>query len=171
MGPGIYGGNVQRHSGTGEVVIGQQYQNHNPVPGPVYAGTGYSLMSRAVHAGPEAVARVLADHPALATETTTGGATPLHVCGMSRTGQRSVGPLVAAGADVEARDTYGFTPLHRMASNNLADGARALLEAGADPMPAAAGRGGGGGATPLAIAAESRARETMEVLKKHGAVR
>lgn len=30
-------------------------------------------------------------------------------------------------------DTYGYRPLHRMASNNLAVGAKALLDAGADP--------------------------------------
>lgn len=33
----------------------------------------------------------------------------------------------------EAVDTYGYRPLHRMASNNLAVGAAALLDAGADP--------------------------------------
>ena len=37
------------------------------------------------------------------------------------------------GADIEALDTYGMTPLHRCASNNLAAGAEALLAAGADP--------------------------------------
>lgn len=34
VGPGIYGGNVVRDS-KGEVVIGEQYQNHNPRPGKV----------------------------------------------------------------------------------------------------------------------------------------
>ena len=32
MGPGIYGGNVVRDD-KGEVVIGEQYQNHNDEPG------------------------------------------------------------------------------------------------------------------------------------------
>ena len=27
---------------NGEIVIGEQYQNHNPKPGPVYAGGGYT---------------------------------------------------------------------------------------------------------------------------------
>ena len=65
-------------------------------------------------------------------EEATGGARPLHTCGMSRRGQASVKVLLAAGAQVDALDTYGYTPLHRMASNDLVDGARALLEAGAD---------------------------------------
>jgi hypothetical protein len=30
---------------AGSIVIGQQYQNHNERPGPVYDRTGYSLMS------------------------------------------------------------------------------------------------------------------------------
>jgi hypothetical protein len=44
---------------NGEIVIGQQYQNHNSRPGPVYDGTGYSLMSKAIQAGPEKVKEVL----------------------------------------------------------------------------------------------------------------
>jgi hypothetical protein len=32
VGPGIYGGRVKRDA-NGEVVIGAQYQNHNPRPG------------------------------------------------------------------------------------------------------------------------------------------
>lgn len=38
-----------------------------------------------------------------------------------------------------AVDTYGYRPLHRMASNNLAVGAEALLAAGANPNPKAIG--------------------------------
>lgn len=45
---------------------------------------------------------------------------PLHT-------QHAVRALFERGADVEALDTYGMTPLHRMASNNLAAGAKALL--------------------------------------------
>lgn len=30
---GIYGGNVLRDGKTGDIIIGQQYQNHNPKPG------------------------------------------------------------------------------------------------------------------------------------------
>jgi hypothetical protein len=35
-------GRVVRDAETGEVVIGRQYQDHNPRPGPVYAGGGYT---------------------------------------------------------------------------------------------------------------------------------
>lgn len=50
VGAGIYGGNVLRDA-NGEVAIGKQYQSHNPRPGPMYDGTGYSAMSKAVRCG------------------------------------------------------------------------------------------------------------------------
>ena len=90
----------------------------------------------------------------------TGGATPLHVCGMSR-GAAALTALVAArGGAVEALDTYGFRPLHRMASNNLAVGARALLAAGADARSKTAG-----GETALQIARASHAADVIAVLE------
>eukprot|EP00977_Amphora_coffeiformis_P019197 scaffold7012_cov157-Amphora_coffeaeformis.AAC.5 len=52
VGPGIYGGAVERDE-AGNVRIGQQYQLHNHRPGPIYSGQGYSLMSRALQMGPE----------------------------------------------------------------------------------------------------------------------
>merc|ERR1711904_99124 len=66
------------------------------------------------------------------------------------------------GGDVEALDTYGMTPMHRMASNNLPIGAAALLDAGADPE-----NPGKCGATPMQIAKESEAHDVMRVLKEH----
>ena len=47
VGPGIYGGKVKRDD-KGNVIIGKQFQNHNPMPGPVYAGGGYTAMSKAL---------------------------------------------------------------------------------------------------------------------------
>merc|ERR1711972_177295 len=70
------------------------------------------------------------------------------------------------GADVEALDTYGMTPLHRMASNNLPIGAEQLLSAGADPSFQ-----GKVGATPAEIANDSRASAVLAVLKKYQSIR
>lgn len=161
VGPGIYGGEVERDPNSGEVVVGAQYQNHNPRPGPVYKGTGYSLISKAIQAGPETVAAVLRDFPNLANDISTGGATPLHTCGMSRQGQLSTQVLIDAGASVDALDTYGMTPLQRMASNNLAVGARALLAAGA------AGPKEGGRRSAWQVAMESGAGDVLEVFRAH----
>merc|ERR1711871_1504073 len=161
VGPGIYGGRVQRDA-SGSVVIGRQYQNHNPRPGPVYAGGGYTPVNQALGDN-ERLAQLLDKFPDLVNDISTGGAQPLHNCGMSRQNQLSVPFLISRGADIEAVDTYGFTPLLRMASNNLAMGARALLEAGADPM-----NKGGSGRTPLEVAQESSARDVIMALQEFG---
>jgi|EP01082_Thalassiosira_pseudonana_P004370 hypothetical protein len=159
VGAGIYGGIVQRHSETGEIVIGQQYQNHNPRPGPVYAGGGYTPCTLALGDVQRKLIPLLDKYPDLVNDITTGGAQPLHMCGMSQGKQHSVQALVERGADIEALDTYGMTPLHRMASNNLADGARMLLEAGADVF-----NEGKIGISPMSIAKGSAARAVTNVL-------
>uniref|UniRef100_A0A7S4EXR6 Ankyrin repeat domain-containing protein n=1 Tax=Chrysotila carterae TaxID=13221 RepID=A0A7S4EXR6_CHRCT len=111
----------------------------------------------------QAVDALLEQDSSLVNEITTGGATPLHMCGMSRSGQLMTAHLIAKGADIEAVDTYGFRPLHRIASNNLAIGAKALIAAGADVNARASG------ATPLRVAMESRATDVIKVLQQHGA--
>merc|ERR1719331_488222 len=162
VGPGIYGGIVKRDVHTGEVVIGRQYQDHNPRPGPVYAGGGYTPTTVALHKGSEALEGLLDKYPHLKDDVSTGGARPLHMCGMSQISQHVTSVLCDRGADVEAMDTYGYRPLHRMASNNLAVGAAALLEAGANPHAMT-----WGGETALEIAINSDARDVVEVLEKY----
>mmetsp|Transcript_139150 Transcript_139150/g.242146 ORF Transcript_139150/g.242146 Transcript_139150/m.242146 type:complete len:349 (-) Transcript_139150:176-1222(-) len=159
VGAGIYGGRVKRDE-KGNVVIGKQYQNHNPRPGPVYAGGGYTPVNTALKDLRQLKA-LLEKYPDLANDVSTGGATPLHMCGMSGSNQLATRTLIQHGADIEALDTYGFTPLHRMASNNLAEGARALLSAGADPNSK-----GACGSTPKAVAQSSEARAFLQVLKE-----
>lgn len=161
VGPGIYGGVVKRDD-AGKIVIGDQYQNHNPYPGPVYAGGGYAPSSLALQKGPAYIAELLDTYPDLVNDVTTGGATPLHMCGMSRRGQLSTQVIIERGGNIEALDTYGYSPLHRMASNNLAVGAEALLAAGANPSLSTRS-----GETALSIATQSNARDVLAVLSKH----
>jgi len=163
VGAGIYGGSVQRDE-QGEIVYGAQYQNHNSRPGPVYDGKGYSLMSRAIHFGPEKVKEILVDFPELKEDISTGGARPLHMCGMSKKGELSTQALVDAGADIYAVDTYGYTALHRMASNNLAIGGGALVKAGQDPNA----KTPGADSTPMAIAQRSRATQFLMKMQELG---
>jgi len=160
VGAGIYGGIVKRDA-DGEIVIGRQYQGHNPRPGPVYSGGGYTPSTKMLTDIEGQLKPLLGRFPDLVNDVTTGGAQPLHMCGMSKSKQHAVSELVVRGADIEALDTYGFTPLHRMASNNLAEGARMLLEAGADVSST-----GKAGATPMSIARESRATAVMKVLNE-----
>lgn len=163
VGPGIYGGSVQR-DGEGNIIIGEQYQNHNNRPGPVYDGKGYSFMGRAIHAGPEKVAEILAHHPELKEEISTGGARPLHMCGMSKKGQLSTQALVDAKADIYSQDTYGYTALHRMASNNLEIGGEVLVRAGHDPNL----KMEGADSTPIEIARRSRAIQFLMKMQELG---
>merc|ERR1711998_247078 len=153
VGPGIYGGIVKRDA-HGTVVIGRQYQNHNPRPGPVYAGGGNTPTCRALGDN-ERLAALLDKFPDLVNDISTGGAQPLHNCGMSQANQHSTSLLISRGADIEAIDSYGYTPLHRMASNNLPIGAQALLDAGADPQFR-----GGSGQTPMQVAQSSHAERS-----------
>ena len=160
VGAGIYGGIVARDA-DGEIMIGRQYQGHNPRPGPIYAGGGYTPTSRLLSAGDAAALTAWLDRfPDLANEVSTGGATPLHVCGMSRAASQLTALVAARGGVLEAVDTYGFRPLHRMASNNLAVGARALIAAGADITARTTT-----GETALDIARASGAADVVAVLE------
>lgn len=45
--------------------------------------------------------------PHLVNEQMTGGATPLHVCGMSKRGQLAAEVFIRLGADLNGHDTCG----------------------------------------------------------------
>ena len=72
--------------------------------------------------------------------------------------------LLNQGADVNAKDKYGYTPLFYAASNNAREVAEVLLKHRADVNARDKN-----GATPLYTAASNNAREVAEVLLKHGA--
>ena len=177
VGAGIYSGICKRDPATQNVYIGRQYQNHNPRPGPVYAGGGYTRISTAIsvfrsqlskRGGPELtdLGIILDEYPHLVNDVATGGATPLHTCGMSRHNQYAVEFLISRGANVDELDTYGYTPLHRMASNNLGHGARALLQAGADYNGLTSFKiRGVASETPVQIAMASHAWEAVDVFR------
>ena len=152
VGPGIYGGHVQRDA-RGSIIIGKQFQEHNSLPGPVYAGGGYTELSQAIRKGPLEVLHVLEAAPEMAFEISTGGATPLHVCAMSRVGQQSMQRLIDArhGADLDALDTWGYTALQRCATNGLAAGAMALVAGGASHTRPSGLDGRGESARQLAL--------------------
>ena len=71
---------------------------------------------------------------------------------------------IAKGADIDARDKYGLTPLHGAARYGNAETVTALLKAGAN-IEARAERG----ATPLHAAAVRGNAETVTTLLKAGA--
>lgn len=78
------------------------------------------------------VENLLRGNPALRDTATEHGSTPLHLAAMNA----DPGPLqalLAAGANVHARDHDGSTPMHMAAYASRTRNAQLLLEAGADP--------------------------------------
>jgi len=169
VGAGVYGGKVKKDA-NGEVIWGEQYACHCKGPGPVYLGKGAGLtdVNQAVSDNDvHRLEQLLSEAPERASEISTGGATPLHFCGMSRRGQLSTETILkfTKKADLEAIDTCGgLRPLHRMASNDLAIGAEALLKAGADPN----GRAASSRETPLSTALRSGAMAAASVIQRYG---
>ncbi len=109
--------------------------------------------------------------------------TPLHVAARSKNIAGSE-LLVAAGADVNAKDTYDATPLHWAVINNSPEIVKLLLEKGADPNAPLSARAAvvtsragevanpfsgtdAGGKVPLALASTD---EIKNLLKAHGAI-
>ena len=88
------------------------------------------------------------------------GWTPLHGACISDKAEMA-GYLVSNGADANAKDTRGCTPLHY--ARNAAVAAT-LVKAGADVNAKA-----NDGSTPLAAARRGSMREVAELLEKHGA--
>ena len=91
------------------------------------------------------------------------GRTPLHIAALANA-PRLITALVAAGADVEARDKEGLAPLHAAAAGNGPAAIAALVEAGAklDALD-------NGGKTPLHAAVGAGNQVTMGMLLALGA--
>jgi len=121
-------------------------------------------MSNALRVGELALKPLLDKYPELVNDISTGGATPLHMCGMGRDNEQSTAFLITRGAGIELVDTYGYRPLHRMASNNLACGAEALLSVGADPRAPTRSHSG---ETPMSIAQAAGAGNVIKVLQRY----
>jgi ankyrin repeat protein len=70
--------------------------------------------------------------------------------------------LLACGADVSARQTDNFSPLHGAAQNGQLEMVKLLLAHGAELNAK------GGGRTPLVIALEQGHQDVAGLLRQHG---
>jgi hypothetical protein len=155
VGAGVYGGIVKRDA-NGRVIVGDEWPENNlapPAHNPVHStgpyldytkltssNRGYSAIARMIqmsrgHASEQLEAMFQrtpeAERKTLANLVMAGGARPLHMCGMGRGGDTSelISVLLKYGADVNAKDNYEYTPMDRLASNNVA-GNKVLKSAG-----------------------------------------
>lgn len=101
--------------------------------------------------------------PAVVNQTGPDGTTALHHA-VNRDDLPMVEALIEAGADVAARNRYGFPPATLAAVNGNATIMRRLLAAGADPNASVPG-----GETVLLTAARTGSRDTLEALLAAGA--
>ena len=145
----VYGGCVKRDE-NGMIVIGDEWPEDNRAPpahNPVHTtgpyldfarftekNRGYTHIAHLIMDGSASGLEALLEsvdakeRPKLANLVMTGGARPLHMCGMSRGGDASamLETLIKYGADVNAKDNYELTPMDRLASNHV--GGRQVLK-------------------------------------------
>ena len=143
VGAGVYGGVVARDA-DGVVRIGDEWPENNRAPpahNPVHStgpyldfskltpkNRGYTHIAHLIMDGrPGKLAALFeglsseAERSRLSNLVMTGGARPLHMCGMGRGGDTTelIDILIANGADVNAKDNYELTPVDRLASNRV----------------------------------------------------
>jgi len=149
VGAGVYGGVIKRDA-KGKIVVGDEWPENNVAPpahNPVHSrgpyldfskftpeSRGYARICTLVMDGRADEMDALlsgldeTDRRKLANLVMTGGARPLHMCGMGRAEDRtkSIQVLLNHGADVNAKDNYEYTPIDRLASNSCPG--KALLQ-------------------------------------------
>lgn len=156
VGAGVYGGIVKRDA-HGQITPGDEWPEDNrspPAHNPVHStgpyldfskltadNRGYTHIAHVIISGRASKLEALLesaksddDRRKLANLVMTGGARPLHMCGMSRGGDASelIKTLIKYGADVNAKDNYELTPMDRLSSNAVA-GNEVLRKHGARP--------------------------------------
>jgi ankyrin repeat protein len=89
---------------------------------------------------------------------------PKDICETAKQGDiRAVRLFIADGADVNARDANGLTPLHGAAFLGEKEIVELLIAKGPDVNAKT-----NGGLTPLVLAEEEKQTETADLLRKHG---
>ena len=104
------------------------------------------------------IRRILKADPKQREARTAMGSTPLHLAA-GNPDTSAMKALIAAGADVNARDNDGATPLHMAAYASRPKNTQLMLEAGADPLAKT-----DNGRDPGSMARKVKADETAGVI-------
>ena len=130
-----------------------------------FATADADAVARCLEAGADPISPVRADAQRRASL--------LHFASAHARDPEVITALVEAGANVNARDVWGFTPLHSAAENAMPSAVQALVQAGAAvnaPLRAFGRRlDSRGGRTPLHIAASNPNPEVAAALIEAGA--
>lgn len=104
------------------------------------------------------VEKILKANPAMRDVRTQHGSTPLHLAA-TNPDLSALKALLAAGADINAKDSEGLTPLHMTAYTQGTKQAELLLQAGADPYAKT-----NSGRDPTSLARKTRSDEVAGVI-------
>ncbi|MBN2498642.1 MAG: ankyrin repeat domain-containing protein [Deltaproteobacteria bacterium] len=132
----------------------------NPQERPVYES--WSALHLAVEGGHRELVELLVRKGADLRQRTRRGMTAMHIA--SRTSTAMTGMLLELGAELNARDAGGWTPLHHAVLGHSVENARYLIGQGADLNAA-----GALGQTPVYLAALSGHLDMLEALSESGA--
>jgi uncharacterized protein len=122
-------------SAVGDALTLRQILNETPQAAHDFSGDGWAALHLAAAFGtPEAV-RLLLENGAQVDVVSKNPQTnqPLHAALALGRNQETMELLLAAGADPNARQTGGFTPIFSAAAANRRDLAKILIAHGADP--------------------------------------
>ena len=132
----------------------------------LYSPDGWTALHLAAHFGQTEAARVLIAHGASVTLRSRNGMDnhPLHAACAGHPAHELVTLLLDSGAEVNARQHGGFTPLHETAQNGDMALTELLLSRGADVSATT-----DEGKTALQLAEEAGHDDMAALLRQHGA--
>ena len=138
----------------------------DPTLANVYSPDGWMPLHLAAHFDHVNAARWLLDAGADAHARSRNDLAnqPLHAAAAGQASVEMLTLLLDAGAEVNAREHGGFTPLHQCAENGHLAAIKLLLARGADPQARA-----DDGRTALAFALAGEHEDVARLLREHGA--